>query len=54
MDDFGVQVVGFEERAPSFEDGMRNLEDTIVDSKVVRRESRDKILTQFVSLSSCF
>ena len=44
MIDFQVQLIRPEKRSPSLENGMCDLEYAIVDSGVVRLESRNEIL----------
>lgn len=44
MVDLGKKLVGTEEGSPSLEDGMGNLQDTVVDPCVVGGEARNEVL----------
>jgi hypothetical protein len=46
--DLGEEVVCTEERAPAAEDGVCDLQDTIVDLWVVGSEARDEVVDQSV------
>ena len=48
MVDFSEEVVGAEERPPSLEDGVGDLEDAVVDCGVVWREARNQVVDQSV------